>query len=344
MPQDRGTSVNASLAPSVRYGRQGPRKDGERPLASFRVVVTDPLVPDIEVEREVIEAAGGQVEVASSEREPVLDLARAADALLVTYYVLDRPAIEQLERCRIIARYGIGVDNIDLEATQQRGIAVTNVPDYCVEEVASQALGLIIALVRHFKPADALVTGGGWGASKLGEVHRLSRLTVGVVGYGRIARLLAQMLAPFGCAVLVADPYVKAVGPGLQLVSLTELLERSDVVSLHCPLTEETKGMIDTAALTKMRDGAVLVNVARGGLVVTDAVLAALKSGKLSGAGLDTFDIEPPDATKWRGVPNLITTPHSAFYSLEAIDESRRKAATQIVKLFRGEALDYEVH
>jgi D-3-phosphoglycerate dehydrogenase len=295
------------------------------------------------VEREVITAAGGELEMASGDRATVLGAARTADALLNTYFVLDRSAIEQLERCRIIARYGIGVDNVDLKAARERGIAVTNVPDYCIEEVASHALGLTLALVRRVKLADAMVGRGGWGADKLGTVHRLSALVVGIVGFGRIARRFAQLIAPFGCTVLVADPYLEEVGEGLHLVTLAELLERCDVVSLHCPLTDETRAMIDAAALATMRDGAVLVNVARGGLVVTDDVLAALESGKLSGAGLDTFDREPPDAARLRGVPNLISTPHSAFYSLEAIEESRRKAATQVAKLFSGQPLDYRV-
>lgn len=312
-------------------------------MAGFRVVVTDPLVPEVAVEREVITAAGGELDVATGDRAAVLAAAKTADALLVTYFVLDRPAISELERCRIIARYGIGVDNIDLKAARERDIAVTNVPDYCIEEVASHALGLILCLVRRVKPGDALVGGGGWGAANLGEVHRLSTLTVGIVGYGRIARRFGQLLAPFGCSVLVFDPYVHDAGDRHELVTFPELLQRSDVVSLHCPLTEETRGMINAASLGQMRDGAILVNVARGGLVVTDDVLVALGSGKLSGAGLDTFDQEPPDAAKLRGASNLITTPHSAFYSMEANDESRYKAATQIVKLFTGQPLDYQV-
>jgi D-3-phosphoglycerate dehydrogenase / 2-oxoglutarate reductase len=313
-------------------------------LTSFRVLVTDPLVPSVEIERGVIAAAGGELQVASGDRAAVLSAARTADALLNTYFVIDRPAFDCLERCRLIARYGIGVDNIDLTAARERGIAVTNVPDYCIEEVSSHALGLVLALVRRMKVADALVATGGWGADKLGEVHRLSSLTVGIVGYGKIARHFARLIHPFGCKLLVTDPYVDQLDGELRFVTFGELLESSDIVSLHCPLTEETRGLIDAAAIATMRDGAVLVNVSRGGLVVTDDVLAALETGKLSGAGLDTYDQEPPDASKLRKTPNLISTPHSAFYSLEAIDESRRKAATQIAKLFSGEPLDYQVN
>lgn len=313
-------------------------------MSSFRVVVTDPLVPSVEVERQIIGAAGGELEVASGDDAAVIDASRHADALLNTYFPVDAKMIGQLERCRIVARYGIGVDNVDLSAAARRGVAVTNVPDYCVEEVATHALALALSLVRHLKPADELVAAGGWGAGKLGAVHRFSTLTFGLVGYGRIARRLGELLAPFGCPVLVADPYLSRPSHGHRLVSLPELLAGSDVVSLHCPLTNETRAMVNASTIAAMRDGAILINAARGGLVVTADVLAALQAGKLAGAGLDTFDHEPPGAERLSGVPNLIATPHSGYYSVEAVSESKRKAATQIVKFFRGEPLDYQVN
>jgi D-3-phosphoglycerate dehydrogenase / 2-oxoglutarate reductase len=313
-------------------------------VSSFRVVVTDPLVPDVGVEREIIGAGGGELVVASGDHDAVVDAARGGDALLNTYFPLGADVIGQLGRCRIVARYGIGIDNVDLAAANRMGIAVTNVPDYCVEEVATHALALALDLVRRIKPADALVAAGGWGADKLGAVRRFSTLTVGLVGYGKIARRLGEFVAPFGCPVLVSDPYVTGVGAGQRLVSLPELLATADIVSLHCPLTAETRGMVNAASIAAMRDGAILINVARGGLVVTADVLAALGSGKLSGAGLDTFDHEPPVAAELAVVPNLIATPHSGYYSVDAVNESKRKAATQIVKLFRGEPLDYRVN
>lgn len=311
---------------------------------SFKVVITDPLVPGFEIERGVLAAVGGEVELAPGDPEGVVAAARGADALLTTYFPLTRDVIRQLERCRIIARYGIGVDSVDLDAASEAGIAVTNVPDYCVEEVATHALVLALDLVRRIKPADMLVAGGGWGASSLGAVHRFSTLTVGLVGYGRIARRFAELLEPFGCEVLIADPYVSSITGSQRIVGLEELLAGSDVVSLHCPLTEETKGMIDADAIASMRDGAILINVARGALVVTSDVIDALQRDKLAGAGLDTFDHEPPDAAALVSTPNLISTPHSAYYSLEAVEESQHKAAMQIAKLFSGEALDYRVN
>lgn len=314
-------------------------------MRPFKVVVTDPLASDVEVELGLIVSAGGTLEVPGGGREEILAAARDADGILNTYFALDRTAIEGLERCRIIARYGIGVDNVDLAAARRAGIAVTNVPDYCVDEVATHAMAYILALVRRLKRSDELVRDGQWGAGSLGPIHRLSALTVGLVGYGRIARRLGELLAPFGCPILVSDPYVATVASGEELVSLPELFERSDIVSLHCPLTDETRGMVNASTLAQMRNGAFLVNVARGPVVVLDDLIGALVSGKLAGAALDTFDPEPPPAVALASVPGLLTSPHSAYYSSEAVQESRQKAASQIVKaIATGEPLDYLVN
>jgi D-3-phosphoglycerate dehydrogenase len=309
--------------------------------SGFRVVVTDQVFPDLDVEREVLGAAGGVVEVAGDD---VLAAIRWADAVLNTYFPLDAASIATLQRCRIIARYGIGVDNVDLTAAKRAGIAVTNVPDYCVEEVAAHTTALLLALLRRLPQGDAAVRAGRWGVGEVGEIHRLSTLTVGLLGYGRIARRVAHIVAALGANVIAHDPYVSTEGSvPARMVGLTELLGTSDVVCVHCPLTPQTRGLIDARALAAMKPGAFLVNTSRGLIVVLDDVLAALGSGHLGGAGLDVFDTEPPDAQRLTGVPNLVLTPHAAFYSEEAIAESQRKAAQQVVKAIRGEPLDYRV-
>ncbi len=314
-------------------------------MTPFKVVVTDALASDVEVEREVIAAAGGVIEVPVGSRDDILAAARDADGILNTYFALDRSAIGALARCRIIARYGIGVDNVDITAAAEAGIAVTNVPDYCVEEVATHALAYVLALVRRMKRADDLVRGGQWGVGHLGSIHRMSSLTVGLVGYGKIARRLRELIAPFRCSVLVFDPYVREVADTEELVALPELLGRSDIVSLHCPLTDETRNMVNASTLAQMRDGAFVVNVSRGPLIVLDDLVEALRSGKLGGAGLDTFAVEPPPSAVLSAVPGLITSPHSAYYSSEAVQESRQKAASQVIKaLVTGEPLDYRVN
>jgi D-3-phosphoglycerate dehydrogenase len=312
-------------------------------MAGFRVVVTDQVFPSVDVERAMIEKAGGTLEVASGDGAAVLAAARDADALLNTYFPVDADALRGLRNCKIIARYGIGVDNIDLAAAKAAGIAVTNVPDYCVEEVATHALGLILALVRRIPQGDALVRGGGWGIGGLGEVHRLSEQTVGLLGYGKIARRVSAVLRTLGASVVVHDPYVREVEHGERLAGLDELLAVSDVVSVHCPLTDQTRGLMDAAALARMKPGAVLVNTSRGPIVVLDDVLTALRDGSLGGAALDVFETEPPPADRLADVPNLLATPHAAFYSREAIAESQRKATTQVLKALRGEPLDYQV-
>lgn len=311
-------------------------------MSPFRVVVTDQVFPDVDVEREIIDAAGGELQVA--EPSSVLALARDADALLNTYLPVDAAMIAELSRCKIIARYGIGVDNVDTDAARRAGIAVTNVPDYCVEEVAAHTAGLLIALVRRIPQGDAVVRAGGWGVAGLGDVHRFSSLTVGFVGYGRIARRVAAVVRTLGADVLVHDPYVEPASVDERVADLDALLSASDAVCVHCPLTAETRGLINSRTLALMKPGAVLINTSRGPIVALDDVLTALRDGRLGGAGLDVFETEPPDPRRFDDVPNLLVTPHAAFYSREAIRESQRKAATQVCKAIRSEPLDYQVN
>jgi D-3-phosphoglycerate dehydrogenase len=305
-------------------------------------VVTDQVFPDVDIERELFEKAGGTLQVASGSRDEVLATAKDADALLTTYFAMDAAALAGLSNCRIIARYGIGVDNIDLDAAKAAGIAVTNVPDYCIEEVATHTVAHILALVRKLPQGDALVRAGHWGSAQLGELHRLSTLTLGLLGYGRIARHVAGIMRGMVANILVYDPYVKQAD-GVRLVELDELLRSSDIVSVHSPLTPETRGLINADTLALMRPSAVLVNTSRGPVVKVNELAAALRAGKLAGAGLDVFDVEPPDADVLEGVPNLLATPHSAFSSVEAVKESQRKAATQVLKALAGEELDYRI-
>lgn len=311
-------------------------------MASFRVVVTDQVFPDVNTERELIEAAGGTLEVARGGLADVLAAAHTADALLNTYLPMDASSIKRLEGCRIIARYGIGVDNIDLDAAREAGIAVTNVPDYCIEEVATHAVAHILSLVRRLPQGDALVRAGQWGVSGLGELHRLSTLTLGLLGYGRIARQVGSVMATMGMRVLAHDPYVPADSTA-ELVGLDELFAASDVLSVHCPLTPQTRGLVSARTLALMRTSAIVVNTSRGPVVNVGDLVAALRQGRIAAAGLDVFESEPPSAALLDGVPNLLVTPHSAFYSAEAIKESARKAATQVLKAMAGEALDYQV-
>lgn len=310
----------------------------------FRVVVTDQVFPSVETETRLLADIGAELVVADGTSEGVAALAAGADAFLNTYLPVTGELLARAPRCRIVARYGIGVDNVDLAAAKRRGVVVTNVPDYSVEEVAVHTLSLLLALVRRVPDATRLVASGGWGLTGLRPIRRLSGLRAGLVGYGRIGRLLASYLAVLGCDVMVHDPFL-APGPGLpRLVTLAELLAECDVVSLHAPLTPATRGLIGAAELAAMKPEAVLINTARGPLVDVDAVIAALQQRRLRGAALDVLDAEPPAPGRIpAGLTNLLVTPHMAYYSEEAIAESQRKAATQVIKVLTGGQPDYPV-
>ena len=320
---------------------------------TYRVVVTDQVFPDVEVERSILASIGAELLVPAGDRGEVLAAAHEADALLNTYMALDRPALESLPRCRIVARYGIGIDNIDLDAARDARIVVTNVPDYCVEEVAAHTVAMLLSLLRRLPEAHAAVRDGGWGIGHVAPPRRLSTLTIGLVGYGRIARRVAGALAPFGPRLVAHDPYAPPEPPPAQgaaegpvpvsSVGLDELFATSDAVLLHCPLTSETRGLVDAKRLRTMRSHAVLVNTSRGPLVVMDDLVDALRAAVIAGAALDVFETEPPDAAALADVPRLMLSPHVAFYSVEAIRESQHKAATQVRKVLAGEPPDYRV-
>ncbi|MDP3984760.1 MAG: C-terminal binding protein [Acidimicrobiia bacterium] len=313
-------------------------------MSRFKVLVTDQVFPTLDIERELLGAIDAEILVGDGSIEQATQLGVEADALLNTYLPVTPALISRLGRCRIIARYGIGVDNVDLAAAKEAGIIVTNVPDYSVEEVAAHAAAMMLSLLRKLPQADSHFRGGGWGIEALRPIQRISELTFGLIGFGRIARRLAASIEVLGAKLIVHDPYVSA-GPGIPpLVSLSELAAGADVISVHSPLTAETEGMINASFIDRMRRGAFLVNTSRGKLVVLDDVLAALRSGKLGGAGLDVFDVEPMDPSRIKGVPNLVLSPHMAYYSEQSLAESQQKAATQIVKVLTGGDPDYRVN
>lgn len=313
-------------------------------MTKYKVVVSDQVFPSVEIERGLLAGIDAELTVASGGIDDVLEIAADADAILNTYVAWDADAIERLEKCRIIARYGIGFDNVDLGAASEAGIVVTNVPDYSVEEVATHALALILATLRKVVSADESVRSGTWNVDNFRPIHRLSTLTVGLVGYGRIARQIAAPLAALGARIIAHDPYLEP-GPDLPpLLGLEEVLAEADIVSLHLPLTDETRGFINAERIAGMKSGAILVNTSRGPLVDLGSLTDALVDGRLSGAGLDVFDIEPLDAGRIEGIPNLIATPHMAYYSEEALAESQTKAATQVIKVLTGESPDYQVN
>jgi len=308
----------------------------------MKVLLTDQAFPDTDLEREILAESGHHLIVASSP-EDVRKLAPEADAILNALAPVGADLIATMTRVRIIARYGIGVDNIDVEAAADSGIVVTNVPDYCVEEVASHAVAMALVLLRNLQRADEAARAGHWGAGSVRPLHRISTLTVGLLGFGRIGRLVAASMATFGSDILVYDPYAAQIPEPFQRVDQDELFTRSNILFLHAPLTPDTRGVVNEGTLSKLPGEAIVVNAARGPLVVLDDLVAALRSGHLKGAALDTFPVEPLDPNLIADVPNLLLSPHTAFYSEEAIKESQLKATRQIVKVLAGEPADYPV-
>jgi D-3-phosphoglycerate dehydrogenase len=264
--------------------------------------------------------------------------------VLTTFAPFPADVLDTMTNTKIIARYGIGVDNIDVEAASARGIIVTNVPDYCVEEVASHSVAMALSLHRHLSRADAAARAGEWGVAAVRPIHRISTLTVGLLGYGKIGRLVATTMATFGCQILIYDPYVRDLPDTVRSVDLDELFTRADVLFLHAPLTAETRGLVNKDRIAQLPQGAIVVNAARGPLIVLDDLINALRSGHLGGAALDTFPLEPLDPSLVVDVPNLLLSPHTAYYSEEAIAESQKKATTQIIKVLAGNKADYEVN
>lgn len=313
------------------------------------ILVTDHVFPNLDPERSILNGLGELKLAGAASDAELTEMAREADAVLNCYRPLSAHLVGTMEKCRIIARYGIGVDTIPMQEATSRGIQVTNVPDYCIEEVADHSLALILAFTRGILRGLDQTRAGGWDVKSLRPVHRQRGRTLGTAGFGRIARALAERAKVLGYDVIAFDPHLPEdvfAAAGARSVDLDTLFRESDVVSLHAPLTAETRHMVDALRLATMRPGAVLVNTARGGLVDFQAVVAALQAGTLGGAGLDVLDVEPPplEGLPFSEVPNLIVTPHLAFYSEQALVELQRKAAQQVRAVLMGHAPDYPVN
>ncbi len=301
----------------------------------MKVLITDFNYPDVELERRILEDAGLDLVTAQCRsEEDVIEAARGVSALLTQYARITARVMAELPELRMVGRYGVGYDIVDVEAARERGVWVANVPDYGTEEVAVHALSLALSLLRHLPLYDRDVKAGRWHSASTGPLFRLKNSTLGVVGLGRIGGTFARRASPWFGRTLGCDPYLEddAWPEGVERASLEEVFSESLVVSLHPPLTDETRGFIDRNLLERMPDGSYLVNTARGGLVVMDDVLWALEEGPLAGAGLDVLPQEPPPQDHpLLSNPNVILTPHAAFYSVEAEQEVRRKAAQNVV-------------
>ena len=315
-----------------------------RPL----IAVTDSPFPSLDPAKAALARIDPELRVANSaSAEDILAVGRDADAILVTYAKLPGELLRQLRRCKAIGRFGLGVDNIDIAAAAELGITVTYVPDYCMQEVSDHAMALLLALARKVPQSNALVQAGRWDMPAVAPIHRLAGRVLGLVGFGNIPRALAPKAKAFGLRVVAHDPYVSQhalAAAGVEGMSFDRLLEISDFVSIHAPLLPATRGLFNAEVFRKMKQGACLINTARGPLVDEDALLAALDSGRLAGAALDVVAVEPlPKQSRLIGRDNVVLTPHTGFYSVEALNELQTKCAADVARVLSGEKPVYPV-
>jgi D-3-phosphoglycerate dehydrogenase len=312
------------------------------------IAVTDSPFPSLDPARAALARVDPELRMAaSSSADDILAVAREADAVLVTYAKLPGELLRQLTHCKAIGRFGLGVDNIDIKAAAELGISVTYVPDYCMHEVSDHAIALLLALARKLTLSNKLVQSGRWEMSAVAPIHRLAGQVLGLIGFGNIPRALAPKAKALGLRVVAHDPYVARealTGAGIEGMSFDDLLALSDFVSIHAPLSPATRGLFNSQAFGKMKRGALLINTARGPLVDEDALIAALDSGRLGGAALDVVAAEPLAASsKLIGRDSVILTPHTAFYSVEALNELQTKCASDVARVLCGEAPVYPV-
>ena len=308
---------------------------------SYQVAVADSVFPNLDPAREVLSRVGARLELASEPTsEAILRLARDADAILVTYAKITGDMVRQLTKCRVISRFGIGVDNVDIPEATKKGIVVTKVPDYCIDEVSDHTMALLLAVVRKIPFINAQVHAGTWKMPNVVPIHRLRGSVLGLVGFGRIPQLVVPKAKAFGMKVIAFDPYVARdvfARAGVDGVDFPTLVTTSDYVSIHSPLVPETRNLFNADAFRQMKRTAYLVNTARGPIVDEAALAAALAAGEIAGAALDVMVQEPPPAgSPLFGRDNVIVTPHTSFYSEESLVELQTKAAQEVVAVLTG--------
>jgi D-3-phosphoglycerate dehydrogenase len=309
----------------------------------YTVAVADSVFPNLDPAREVLARVGATLDLAPEPTpEAILRLAHHADGILVTYAKITADMIRQLTKCRVISRFGIGVDNVDIPEATRKGIVVTKVPDYCIDEVSDHTMALLLAVVRKIPFSSRQVHGGTWKMPNVVPIHRLRGSVLGLVGFGRIPQLVAPKAKAFGMTVIAYDPFIGRevfAGAGVESVDFPTLLTTSDYVSIHSPLVPETRNLFNADAFRQMKRTAYLVNTARGPIVDEAGLAAALDAGEIAGAALDVMAQEPPPAdSPLLGRDNVILTPHTSFYSEESLVELQKRAAQEVAAVLTGQA------
>ncbi|MEF8856101.1 MAG: C-terminal binding protein [Haloplanus sp.] len=313
---------------------------------SDTVVFTDHTFDDLDIERDILDEAGADLIDAEASDEPLETLVADADGVIVMYEAVDADLLDAMPNCRVVSRTGIGFDNVHLDAATERGVYVTNVPDYCISEVSSHTMALLLALERKVVEYNDRVKSGEWDEHAGRPMHRLDGQTLGLIAFGDIARAVAAKASAFGMDVIAHDPYIDEAEGDVTLVDdLSTLLAESDAVSIHSPLTPQTRGMIGADELDRMKASAFLLNTARGGIVDEAALADAIREGRIAGAGLDVLDEEPPaDDSPLLDLDDVILTPHAAYNSAESVVELREKATRNVAQTLAGDVPDYVVN
>jgi D-3-phosphoglycerate dehydrogenase len=306
--------------------------------SEYRVVITDCDHGSIREEKEEFDRMGAELILAQvREEEELIRVGKEADGLINQYALLTRRVFENLPKCKVVARYGVGVDSIDLRAATDLGIIIANVPDYCIDEVASHAVAMMLTLTRKTAFFDRKVKSSQWDFRQGTPIHRIQGKTLGLIGCGKIGFEVAKQISAFGVKVMAFDPYIQRTGEKIELTDLETVLRKSDFISIHCPLNDSTQHLIGEQEFEKMERKPLLINTSRGPIVNEKALIQALEEGRISGAGLDVLETEPPDSKNpMLKMENVIFSPHVGFYSEESISELKRRTARNVSDVLRG--------
>jgi len=306
----------------------------------FKVVFADYDYPSIDIELKQLEQLDAEItEGQCKTEEELIRLAKDADGIICQYAPFSAKVINALQKCQVISRYGVGVDNIDVKAATEKGIMVAYVPDYCIEEVSNHAIAMIMNFARQISLFDRSTGKKEWDVMIAKPIFRLSEQTIGILGLGRIGSTVAKKLKNFNVKILAYDPYVKKVIEGVRIVDFPELIEKSDYITIHTPLNEETKHIFNQKIFKQMKKSAYLINTARGGIIDQKALFEALNNKEIKGAALDVLENEPPDWSEIPQLENLILTPHAAFYSESSFEELKKRTAQAVVDVLQGKVI-----
>ncbi|MET3508395.1 C-terminal binding protein [Halalkalibacter oceani] len=319
-------------------------------MGKFKVVVTDYEYSSLDIERKVLSGIGAElIPMQCRTEDEVIEAAKGADAIFNQYAPLSQRVINTLDNCKVIAKYGIGVNTVDVQAATESGILVCNVSDYCLDEVSDHAFALLIACARKVVKLNAAIKEDRlWDFKQGVPVYRLKNRILGLVGLGSIPRALVPKAQAFGLKVMAFDPFVSveiAADLNVELVSLEELCQNADYLSIHAPLTERTRGMIRAEHFKLMKNEAFLINTARGPVVDEEALIFALQNGEIAGAGLDVVEVEPLSGDHpFLQMEHVILNPHVAWYSVESEQELKRKCAENVAAVLTGHYPPYLVN